>query len=71
MSSQIYSISCYCVVRIGSTDYALVPLVSGLRSSLSLLDREMELLVMPKNSGNLPLVQWPLFLLASKVIQLL
>jgi len=31
---------------------------------------EMELLLMPKNSGDLPLVQWPLFLLASKVIQL-
>lgn len=30
--------------------------------------REMDLLLMPKNSGNLPLVQWPLFLLASKVI---
>uniref|UniRef100_A0A6N2M9D6 1,3-beta-glucan synthase n=1 Tax=Salix viminalis TaxID=40686 RepID=A0A6N2M9D6_SALVM len=28
---------------------------------------EMELLLMPKNSGNLPLVQWPLFLLASKI----
>jgi hypothetical protein len=26
---------------------------------------------MPKYFGNLPLVQWPLFLLASKVIQLL
>lgn len=25
---------------------------------------------MPKNSGSLPLVQWPLFLLASKVEQL-
>lgn len=29
--------------------------------------REMELLQMPKNKGNLPMVQWPLFLLASKV----
>lgn len=29
--------------------------------------REMELLLMPRNTGNLPLVQWPLFLLASKV----
>ncbi|KAG5227574.1 callose synthase [Salix suchowensis] len=28
---------------------------------------EMELLLMPKNSGDLPLVQWPLFLLASKI----
>lgn len=31
---------------------------------------EMELLLMPKNSADLPLVQWPLFLLASKVIQI-
>lgn len=31
----------------------------------------MEQLLMPKNSGSLPLVQWPLFLLASKVEQLL
>ncbi|KAK2977667.1 hypothetical protein RJ640_015664 [Escallonia rubra] len=29
--------------------------------------REMELLLMPKNSGSLPMVQWPLFLLASKI----
>ena len=29
--------------------------------------REMELLQMPKNNGNLPMVQWPLFLLVSKV----
>ncbi|KAL8159934.1 LOW QUALITY PROTEIN: hypothetical protein V2J09_001471 [Rumex salicifolius] len=28
---------------------------------------KMELLLMPKNTGNLPLVQWPLFLLASKI----
>ncbi|PPD88092.1 hypothetical protein GOBAR_DD14993 [Gossypium barbadense] len=28
---------------------------------------EMELLFMPKNTGKLPLVQWPLFLLASKI----
>ncbi|KAG7022059.1 Callose synthase 9, partial [Cucurbita argyrosperma subsp. argyrosperma] len=28
---------------------------------------ELELLQMPKNKGNLPLVQWPLFLLASKI----
>lgn len=25
---------------------------------------------MPKNSGDLPMIQWPLFLLSSKVIQL-
>ncbi|KAG5535751.1 hypothetical protein RHGRI_023499 [Rhododendron griersonianum] len=28
---------------------------------------ERELLLMPRNTGNLPLVQWPLFLLASKI----
>jgi hypothetical protein len=28
---------------------------------------ELELLLMPKNKGGLPIVQWPLFLLASKV----
>lgn len=31
------------------------------------LSSEMHLLLMPKNSGNIPIVQWPLFLLASKV----
>jgi len=25
---------------------------------------------MPKNSGDVPMIQWPLFLLSSKVIQL-
>src|SRR5688572_10410138 len=29
--------------------------------------REMDLLSMPSNTGTLPLVQWPLFLLSSKV----
>ena len=29
--------------------------------------REMDLLMMPSNCGNLRLVQWPLFLLTSKV----
>ncbi|KAL0799437.1 hypothetical protein Bca101_054612 [Brassica carinata] len=29
---------------------------------------EMELLLMPKNSGRLQLVQWPLFLLSSKIL---
>lgn len=29
---------------------------------------ELELLLMPNNSWKLPLVQWPLFLLASKVM---
>ncbi|KAL0699345.1 hypothetical protein Bca4012_055467 [Brassica carinata] len=31
-------------------------------------NREMELLLMPKNSGRLKLVQWPLFLLSSKIL---
>lgn len=31
--------------------------------------REMELLQMPKNTDFVPMVQWPLFLLASKVIK--
>ncbi|KAL0675816.1 hypothetical protein Bca4012_003797 [Brassica carinata] len=31
-------------------------------------NREMELLLMPKNSGRLQLVQWPLFLLSSKIL---
>ncbi|GJN09285.1 hypothetical protein PR202_ga27281 [Eleusine coracana subsp. coracana] len=31
---------------------------------------ELELLLMPKNDGMLPIVQWPLFLLASKVIDI-
>ncbi|KAL6957840.1 hypothetical protein U1Q18_047373, partial [Sarracenia purpurea var. burkii] len=32
-----------------------------------LSNREMDLLLMPKNTGNLPMVQWPLFLLGSKI----
>ncbi|KHN43084.1 hypothetical protein glysoja_043374 [Glycine soja] len=29
-------------------------------------ESEMELLLKPRNFGDLPLVQWPLFILASK-----
>ncbi|KNA05699.1 hypothetical protein SOVF_187870 [Spinacia oleracea] len=39
----------------------------NLREEDYITNLEMELLLMPKNSGNLPLVQWPLFLLASKI----
>ncbi|KAB1227940.1 Callose synthase 9 [Morella rubra] len=42
-------------------------IIKNLRDEDYITNLEMELLVMPKNSGNLPLVQWPLFLLASKV----
>ncbi|GAV74732.1 Glucan_synthase domain-containing protein/FKS1_dom1 domain-containing protein [Cephalotus follicularis] len=42
-------------------------IVKNLREEDYITNFEMELLEMPKNSGNLPLVQWPLFLLASKV----
>ncbi|PHT32217.1 Glyoxysomal fatty acid beta-oxidation multifunctional protein MFP-a [Capsicum baccatum] len=46
-----------------------------LHINLPLLDisqgmlKELEQLLMPKNSGSLPLVQWPLFLLASKSVE--
>ncbi|OVA03159.1 Glycosyl transferase [Macleaya cordata] len=43
-------------------------IVKSLREEDYITNLEMELLLMPKNSGNLPLVQWPLFLLASKII---
>ncbi|XP_011037937.1 PREDICTED: callose synthase 9 [Populus euphratica] len=42
-------------------------IIHNLREEDYVTNLEMELLLMPKNSGNLPLVQWPLFLLASKV----
>ncbi|XP_050371424.1 callose synthase 9 [Argentina anserina] len=42
-------------------------IINNLREEDYITDLEMELLVMPKNSGSLPLVQWPLFLLASKI----
>ncbi|GAB4846294.1 Callose synthase 9 [Ancistrocladus abbreviatus] len=42
-------------------------IIRNLREEDYINNLEMELLLMPKNSGNLPLVQWPLFLLASKI----
>ncbi|KAK1589242.1 hypothetical protein Q3G72_031874 [Acer saccharum] len=43
-------------------------IIKNLRDEDYINSLEMELLLMPKNSGSLPLVQWPLFLLASKII---
>ncbi|KAM7273838.1 hypothetical protein ACFE04_028502 [Oxalis oulophora] len=43
-------------------------IVENLREEDYITSLEKELLQMPKNSRNLPFVQWPLFLLASKVI---
>lgn len=42
-------------------------IVRNLREEDYITNLEMELLIMPKNCGSLPLVQWPLFLLASKI----
>ncbi|KAL6499585.1 Callose synthase 9 [Orobanche gracilis] len=42
-------------------------IIMNLREEDYVSNQEMELLLMPKNSGNLQLVQWPLFLLASKI----
>ncbi|KAH6814902.1 glucan synthase-like 10 [Perilla frutescens var. frutescens] len=42
-------------------------IVKNLREEDYVNDLEMELLQMPKNSQSLTLVQWPLFLLASKI----
>ncbi|XP_031113012.1 callose synthase 9 isoform X2 [Ipomoea triloba] len=42
-------------------------IIMNLREEDYINSLEMELLLMPKNSGNLSLVQWPLFLLASKI----
>ncbi|KAK4753686.1 hypothetical protein SAY87_001790 [Trapa incisa] len=42
-------------------------IVRNLREEDYISDLEMELLLMPKNSSKLRLVQWPLFLLASKI----
>lgn len=43
-------------------------IIRSLREEDYITSLEMELLLMPKNSGSLLLVQWPLFLLASKII---
>ncbi|KAI3414751.1 uncharacterized protein J3R85_015925 [Psidium guajava] len=42
-------------------------IIKNLREEDYITNLEMELLLMPKNSWKLPLVQWPLFLLASKI----
>ncbi|PON48805.1 Glycosyl transferase [Parasponia andersonii] len=42
-------------------------IITTLREEDYITNYEMELFVMPKNSGTLPLVQWPLILLASKI----
>ncbi|XP_074292592.1 callose synthase 9-like [Silene latifolia] len=42
-------------------------IIRNLREEDYITNLEMELLLMPNNTGNLPLVQWPLFLLASKI----
>ncbi|KDP44403.1 hypothetical protein JCGZ_19418 [Jatropha curcas] len=42
-------------------------IIKNLREEDYITNLEMELLLMPKNSGKLPLVQWPLFLLSSKI----
>ncbi|GKU94176.1 hypothetical protein SLEP1_g7703 [Rubroshorea leprosula] len=42
-------------------------IVKNLREEDYITNSEMDLLLMPKNKANLPLVQWPLFLLASKI----
>ncbi|KAK3148556.1 hypothetical protein QOZ80_3BG0296530 [Eleusine coracana subsp. coracana] len=42
-------------------------IVRNLREEDYINNAELELLLMPKNDGMLPIVQWPLFLLASKV----
>jgi callose synthase len=42
-------------------------IVRNLREEDYISNAELELLLMPKNDGDLPIVQWPLFLLASKV----
>ncbi|XP_028076538.1 callose synthase 9 isoform X1 [Camellia sinensis] len=42
-------------------------IIKNLREEDYITNLEMELLLMPKNTGNLPMVQWPLFLLASQI----
>ncbi|XVE78801.1 hypothetical protein DITRI_Ditri14bG0007100 [Diplodiscus trichospermus] len=42
-------------------------IIKNLREEDYLTNFEMELLFMPKNTGSLPLVQWPPFLLSSKI----
>ncbi|KAJ7957439.1 Callose synthase-like protein [Quillaja saponaria] len=42
-------------------------IINNLREEDYITNLEKELLLMPKNSGDVPLVQWPLFLLSSKI----
>ncbi|XP_058774433.1 callose synthase 9-like [Vicia villosa] len=42
-------------------------IIRNLREEDYIANFELELLLMPRNSGDIPLVQWPLFLLASKI----
>lgn len=42
-------------------------IIKNLREEDFISNLEMELLLMPTNIGSVPLVQWPLFLLASKI----
>lgn len=43
-------------------------IIKSLREEDFISNREMDLLCMPSNSGSLGLVQWPLFLLSSKIL---
>ncbi|XP_073272361.1 callose synthase 10-like [Primulina huaijiensis] len=43
-------------------------IIKSLREEDYLSNREMDLLSMPSNTGSLKLVQWPLFLLSSKIL---
>ncbi|KAJ6805753.1 callose synthase 10-like [Iris pallida] len=43
-------------------------IIKSLREEDYISNREMDLLCMPNNSGSLRLVQWPLFLLSSKLL---
>ncbi|XP_006655702.1 callose synthase 10 [Oryza brachyantha] len=43
-------------------------IIKSLREEDYIGNREMDLLMMPSNCGNLRLVQWPLFLLTSKIM---
>ncbi|KAL6576445.1 Callose synthase 10 [Orobanche hederae] len=43
-------------------------IVKSLREEDYISNREMDLLSMPSNTGSLKLVQWPLFLLSSKIL---
>ncbi|CAO2824721.1 unnamed protein product [Amaranthus hypochondriacus] len=43
-------------------------IIKSLREEDFISNREKDLLYMPSNTGTLPLVQWPLFLLSSKIL---